>query len=92
MLVRDCGGSDRIPVRVYPAAQSVTRAGDRRQGAVGLILAEYCDAVSVCEGASVGVEYRVYEMGVFSAVIAVEEDLRLVYAALDKAGEYLVAC
>ena len=72
-----------------PVIEVVARAGDRGQGAVRLILAEYRDAVSVCEGASVGVEYRVYEMGVFSAVIAVEEDLGLVYAPFDKSGKYL---
>ena len=72
-----------------PVIEVIARAGDRRQGAVWLVLAEYRDAVSVCEGASVGVEYRVYEMGVFSAVIAVEEDLGLVYAPFDKSGKYL---
>ena len=79
-------------IRLCPVAQSVARARDRGQGAVGLILAVYRDAVAVGKGAAVGVEYRVYEMGVVRVVVAVEEDLRLVYAASDKSGEYLVAC
>ena len=71
-----------------PVIEVVARARDRGQGAVGLILAEYRDAVAVGKGDAVGVEYRVYEMGVFRAVIAVEEDLGLVYAPFDKSDGY----
>ena len=72
-----------------PVIEVVARAGDRRQGAVGLILAEYRDAVPVCKGAAVGVEPRVHKMGVVRVVVAVEEDLRLVYASPDKSDGYL---